>query len=156
MLKAVLYKIWSRPLILTVFLLICLAQPVSVLLHHQENMRQLCEYYNAWGGPMDDDWKQSIAAQYERLWPQPPKTAEDLQNASLEQQAVLTAWQYTEFTAMLDRFVLAQESAYGEAAKHAYVKLRAASEHGALIFGASPAGTPWRISTGSGGDFCFL
>lgn len=141
MLKAVLYKIWSRPLILTVFLLICLAQPVSVLLHHQENMRQLCEYYNAWGGPMDDDWKQSIAAQYERLWPQPPKTAEDLQNASLEQQAVLTAWQYTEFTAMLDRFVLAQESAYGEAAKHAYVKLRAASEHGALIFGASPAGT---------------
>lgn len=50
MLKAVLYKIWSRPLILTVFLLICLAQPVSVLLHHQENMRQLCEYYNAWGG----------------------------------------------------------------------------------------------------------
>ena len=74
MLKAVLYKIWSRPLILTVFLLICLAQPVSVLLHHQENMRQLCEYYNAWGGPMDDDWKQSIAAQYERLWPQPPKT----------------------------------------------------------------------------------
>ena len=32
MLKAVLYKIWSRPLILTVFLLICLAQPVSVLL----------------------------------------------------------------------------------------------------------------------------
>ena len=55
MLKAVLYKIWSRPLILTVFLLIRLAQPVSVLLHHQENMRQLCEYYNAWGGPMDDD-----------------------------------------------------------------------------------------------------
>ena len=82
-----------------------------------------------------------MSAQYERLWPQPPKTAEDLQNASLEQQAVLTAWQYTEFTAMLDRFVLAQESAYGEAAKHAYVKLRAASEHGALIFGASPAGT---------------
>ena len=78
MLKAVLYKIWSRPLILTVFLLICLAQPVSVLLHHQENMRQLCEYYSAWGGPMDDDWKQSIAAQYERLWPQPPKTAAGL------------------------------------------------------------------------------
>lgn len=49
MLKAVLYKIWSRPLILTVFLLICLAQPVSVLLHHQENMRQLCEYYKRMG-----------------------------------------------------------------------------------------------------------
>ena len=141
MLKAVLYKVWSRPLILTVFMLICLAQPVSVFLHHQENMRQLCGYYNAWGGPMDEDWKQSIAAQYERLWPQPPKTAEDLQNASLKQQAILTARQYTEFTTMLDQFVLAQEDAYGEAAKDAYAELRTASERGALSFGASPAGT---------------
>ena len=141
MLRAVLYKTWSKPLILTVFLLICLAQPVSVSLHHQENMRQLCEYYNAWGGAMNDEWKQSIAARYEKLWPQPPKTAEDLQTESLKQQAILTAWQYTDFTAMLDRFVRAQETVYGEAAQRAYTELRAASERGALIFGASPAGT---------------
>lgn len=140
MLKAELRKTWSRPLIITAFALVCLAQIVYVSMNHNSGTKELASAYNAFGGKMDDAWRASIHAQYEQLWESPPESAEDIWDATLEQRAILTAYDYTFFTEMLDSFVDVLDDTYGETAVEAYAELRAASENGELVFGVSPAG----------------
>ena len=140
MLKAELQKTWSRPLIIVAFLLACLAQVIYVSMNYDSGTKELSDAYNTFGGQMDDAWRDSIYAQYEQLWEIPPESAEDIWDATLEQRAILTAYDYTFFTEMLDSYVDALDDTYGETAVEAYAELRAASENGELVFGVSPAG----------------
>lgn len=140
MLKAELRKTWSRPLIIVAFLLACLAQVIYVSMNYDSGTKELSDAYNTFGGQMDDAWRDSIYAQYEQLWEIPPESAEDIWDTTLEQRAILTAYDYTFFTEMLDSYVDALDDTYGETAVEAYAELRAASVNGELVFGVSPAG----------------
>jgi len=140
MLRAELRKTWSRPLIVTVFILVCLSQVIYVFTNHNSGIKELSAAYNAFGGQMDDSWRNSIYDQYEQLWEVPPESMEDIRNATLEQKAILTAYDYSFFTEMLDRYVDALVDEYGDLAVAAYSNLRTASEKGELVFGSSPAG----------------
>lgn len=140
MLKAELRKTWSKPLVIVAFGLVCLAQVVYVSMNHNSGTKELASAYNTIGGQMDDSWRASIYAQYDKLWEAPPQSPEDLWDATPEQRAILTAYDYTFFTEMLDGYVAALEQVYGDAAVEAYSDLRTASENGELIFGSSPAG----------------
>lgn len=140
MLRAELRKTWSRPMVLIAFALVCLAQIVYVSMNLNSGTKELACAYNAFGGKMDDSWRASIYARYGELWETPPQSPEDLWDAAPEQRAILTAYDYTFFTEMLDGYVEALEPVYGDAAVDAYAALRTASENGELVFGSSPAG----------------
>lgn len=140
MLKAELRKTWSRPLIAVAFLLVCLAQILYVFMNCSPQARELSSACNAIGGQMDDQWRQSVRARYEELWETPPESGEDMYSATLPQRAILTAYDYTFFTEMLDSYVNTLDQTYGGAAAKAYAGLREASESGRLVFGTSPAG----------------
>lgn len=140
MLKAELRKTWSRPLTIAAFALVCLAQVIYVSMNYNSGTRELSRTCNSFGGQMDDAWRQTIHTRYDELWKTQPQPAEDLWDATLEQQAILIAYDYTFFTEMLDSFVASLENVYGDTATNAYAELRDASVNGELIFGSSPAG----------------
>lgn len=140
MLRAELRKTWSRPMVLIAFVLVCLAQVVYVSMTQNSDTKELVSVYNVIGGQMDDSWRAFIYARYDELWDTPPQSAEDLWDATPEQRAILTAYDYTFFTEMLDGYVASLEEVYGDAAVDAYAELRVASENGELVFGISPAG----------------
>lgn len=140
MLRVELRKTWSRPLVMIAFFLVCLAQVVYASVHYNSGTRELCNTYNDFGGRMDDAWRASIHTQYNVLWEAPPQSPDDLWEATVPQRAVLTAYDYTFFTQMLDSYTASLVEVYGSTAVDAYAELRAASENGELIFGSSPAG----------------
>lgn len=140
MLRAELRKTWTRPLIIVSFLLVCIAQVVYVSMNYNSGPKELSAYYNSFGGQMNEEWRNSIYAQYEKLWESPPESMENIWDASLAQRAILTAYEYTFFTDMLDSFVDQLTDTYGNDAVKSYADLRSASEKGELMFGFSPAG----------------
>ena len=147
MLRAELRKTWTRPMVVITFVLVCLAQVFYVTTNYRADSRAATEAYHAFGGAMDEGWKRSVHEKFEELWPTPPQTTEYLWNATMEQRAILTAYDYTFFTDMLDNYVEGLKGYYGvdpnfdvTLVDAAYADLRTASENGELVFGMSPFG----------------
>lgn len=147
MLRAELRKTWSRPLLLLAFALVCIAQVHYVVGNYSPYTRQFSDAANQFGGQMDETWKQSVFAEFDRLWPTPPQTSEDYRNATAEQNAILSAHDAAFFTEQLDAYAQSAKDFYGtdpdfdvDRIDAALAELRKSSEKGALVFGYSPAG----------------
>lgn len=148
MLIAELRKTWSRPLVAAAFVLVCLAQVFYGLANFDADDRTVGDAWNRFGRAMDETWRASIYEQYDRLWPTPPNTQEEVFNASAQQRAVLAALDYTAFTQRVDAVVEGLQAHYGAdpnfdpaLAERPYAGLRAASENGELVFGMSLFGS---------------
>lgn len=148
MLKSELHKTWSRPLVVLAFLLACLAQIIYAASNYHADNRAVADACNRLGGVMDEGWRTSVYEQFDRLWTTPPQATEDILNATAEQRAVLTAYDYTFFTETLDSYMEGLRAYYGadpdfdlNLIDRAYAKLRTASENSALVFGISSFGS---------------
>lgn len=146
MLRAEWRKTWSRPLVIIAFVIICLVQVYYVVSNHNSNTREVSELYNELGGVMDKSWYDRVHKRFEKLWPTPPQTNEDIWNATLEQSVILDIYDATFFTERLDDYVESAKSFYGQdpdfdlsRIEDACSDLREASEKESLIYGWSPA-----------------
>lgn len=137
MLKNELYKTWSKPLTMAMFLVLCLVQMFYVVSVAVPDSAEVAKACSKIGGPMDEAWRSAILAMYEERF-QGMETGYYWELSS-EERAILFARECTNFTAMLDRHTTGLKGVYGESAEQAYAKLRVASESGSLVFGYSPA-----------------
>lgn len=146
MLRAEWRKTWSRPLVIIAFAIVCLVQVYYVASNYNANTRRASELYNELGGVMDEDWSERVHDRFEKLWPTPPQSNEDIWNATLEQSVILDIYNATFFTELLDGYVESRKTFFGtdpdfdlSRIDNAYAPLREAFEQEELIYGISPA-----------------
>lgn len=132
-------KIWSRPIIICVFFLICLLQFVIPIQKVTEDSRLFNQICNSMGGWMDETWIASVNETYQKLWPTPCTSIEDYWNADTEQQAVYYTYEFCYFAERLEDLMVQQTALYGNTAVHAYKNLLESFRQGNLFFGTSPA-----------------
>lgn len=147
MLKAEWRKAWNRPAVILLFGLVCAVQIIYAWIVMDSDAGMRAAQYNRYSGFMDEEWRETISEEYDRLWSDPdPDCPEEPGRISLEQYIILDVKRYTDFTGMTDRHAATLELALSAdpgfdtaRVETAYEKLREASESGRLLFGVSPA-----------------
>lgn len=130
--RSEMHKIWSRPVIICVFLLICLLQFVIPIQKVTDDSRLFNQICNSMGGRMDETWIASVNETYQKLWPTPCTSIEDYWNADTEHQAVYYTYEFCYFAERLEELVVQQTAQYGNTAVHAYNNLLESYRQGNL------------------------
>lgn len=147
MLKAEWRKVWNRPVAGGLLILVCLVQVICVFIMVDPDTGSTAALYNRYGGVMDEEWREKVLEEYDRLWSRGTSDhAEETEGSSQELNIIQDVKRYTDFTGMTDDHVaslkqfLSADPGYDTGrVEIAYEKLRKTSEDGLLVFGVSPA-----------------
>ena len=106
MLKAEWRKVWNRPVAGGLLILVCLVQVICVFIMVDPDTGSTAALYNRYGGVMDEEWREKVLEEYDRLWSRGTSDhAEETEGSSQELNIIQDVKRYTDFTGMTDDHV---------------------------------------------------